>query len=98
MKTVKIIFSDGEYLVTPCKHPKLGKGFEIDYTQMYKPPILSFALMKEISHHFGTEDIDFDDVSIEGCETCDYGSKYGFRIQVYNATKNNPFSLGRGKK
>lgn len=33
---------------------------------------------------FGTENIDkYDDISSQGCETCDYGSSYGFALRIW---------------
>lgn len=81
---------DSKWPVGAVRHPKLGEGFEIDFTEMYEAPKLSFKMMQELSTLFGTKEIDFDDVSQGGCETCDYGSKYGYTIQVYKATQNIP--------
>lgn len=83
------LFGD-EWDVKKCRHPKLGLGFEIDFTEMYEAPTLSYKMMKELSELFGTEEIDFDEYSQGGCESCDYGSAYGYRVQVYRATMNKP--------
>lgn len=88
---MKILLFNNEYEVRKRHHDKLGDGFEIDFTKMYESPVdLNYQNIKVISDLFGTEDIDFDNVSEGGCETCDYGSRYGYTIQVYNATKNIP--------
>jgi hypothetical protein len=79
-----------DWKVEACNHYKLGQGFEIDFTEQYTAPELSLKNMTEVAEYFGTLDIDFDHVSEGGCETCDYGSRYGYTIQVYNATKNVP--------
>lgn len=71
-------------------HPTLGVGFEIDFTKMYNAPELTFTMMKELSEYYGTDQIDFDEYSQSGCETCDYGSCYGYKIQIFGATKNIP--------
>ncbi len=71
-----------------CKISKLDTGFQIEYGQMYESPELSFALLMELSELFGTKEIDVDNYSREGCESCDYGSDYGHTIQIYNPTKN----------
>jgi len=65
-------------------------GLEITYGKMYESPELSFSILKQLSELFGTNEIDVDDYSYGGCETCDYGSDYGHTIQVYNPTKNWP--------
>jgi hypothetical protein len=60
---------------------------------MYDPPSLSYQLLRSWAEHFGTEKIDTsDNISQSGCETCDYGSKYGFRVIIEGATKNNPYT------
>ena len=89
-KKNEIELFDNMYPVRSITHPELGNGFEIDFAEMYEPPSLSFATMTEISEMFGTKEIDFDNYSHGGCETCDYGSRYGYKIQVYKATRNIP--------
>lgn len=68
-------------------------GIELDFSKMYDAPPLSFKMLKALSEHFGTDKIDVDDYSNGGCETCDYGSSYGHRIQVLSPTKNIPTDL-----
>lgn len=69
-------------------------GFEIVFAQMYERPTgsewggINMALLKSIADHFGTDNIDVDSISQGGCETCEYGSLYGHRIQVRGATRN----------
>lgn len=74
--------------------PDSSYGNTIDVTQtdsyvrikleaMYSPPGLSFAHMKRLSEYFGTDNINDDDrFSESGCETCDYGSSYGFTLTI----------------
>lgn len=55
----------------------------ITVSSMYDPPSLSFAKLKVLAEYFETDNINDDDrFSNEGCETCDYGSSYGFTITV----------------
>lgn len=63
-------------------------GFELQYSNMYERPTLGLKKLMQLSKLFGTEEIDVDDFSCGGCETCDYGSDYGHTIQVYNPTQN----------
>lgn len=50
---------------------------------MYSQPGLSFAHMKRLADYFGTDNINDDDrFSEDGCETCDYGSSYGFTLTI----------------
>lgn len=65
-----------------------ASGFVINYGQMYEKPELNFDKLMQLSEIFGTREIDVDDYSEGGCETCDYGSDYGHEIQIYNPTKN----------
>lgn len=66
---------------------KFKSKFVIDFGSMYQSPNLNFSTLLKLSDLLGTEDIDVDDYAQGGCETCDYGSDYGHKIQVYNATK-----------
>lgn len=85
-----ILLESGENRHTDVVISKLMDGFEIDYSRMYSAPGLSFEKLKKLSEYFGTEKIDVDDYGQSGCETCDWGSEYGHRIQVYKPTKNIP--------
>ena len=90
MKNTVVLFGE-EWEINKINHKELGDGFEIIFAQMYSPPTLSFDNMLEISEYFGTKEIDFNNsISTSGCETCDYGSFYGYEIEVYKATKNIP--------
>lgn len=41
--------------------------------------------LQEITSSLGFVNYDvYDDISIGGCDTCDYGSKYGFAIRMWN--------------
>jgi len=65
-----------------CTIREIKNGFEIDYGAMYESPNLNFAKLMELSKLFGTEEINVDNYSEGGCETCDYGSSYGHTIQI----------------
>lgn len=62
--------------------------FEIEVGSMYERPALSAFVIVAIADLFGTKDVNVDGYDVSGCETCDYGSDYGHRIEVKNATKN----------
>ena len=86
---MKVKFDNRWWNVRLISHPKLGEGFEISFTKMYGPPHLSYAVMAEIAEMFGTKEIDFNNsIALDGCDTCGYGSRYGYEIEVYKATKN----------
>lgn len=60
------------------------KLVEVEATAMYDAPRLGFQQLKQISEFFGTENVDkYDDISWGGCETCDYGSSYGFVVRIW---------------
>lgn len=57
---------------------------DIEVTNMYEAPKLSFKEFKKLSEFFETDNIDkYDDISNKGCDTCDYGSSYGFVLRIW---------------
>ena len=57
---------------------------EIEVSNMYESPSLSFDKLSQLSEFFGTRNISDSKFSNSGCETCDYGSSYGFTLYVRN--------------
>ena len=57
----------------------------VEISRMYDPPGLSFEILERISRFFETEKLGDERFSDEGCESCDYGSKYGFVLEVKGA-------------
>lgn len=59
-------------------------------SSMYECPQVQFNELKSLSELFGSEDIhtDMDYLVEKGCETCDYGSNYGYELSIVNPTKN----------
>lgn len=56
---------------------------DITVAMMYESPTLAFKHLKSLSEFFETENINDDDrFSQGGCETCDYGSSYGFTLTI----------------
>ncbi len=50
---------------------------------MYEAPSPTLAVMTELAEFFGTKNINDDDRFGEsGCETCDYGSSYGYTLTI----------------
>lgn len=66
-----------------------GTGFELEYGSMYTPPVFNLSHMKALAALFGVADadLDVDDYSKGGCETCDYYSDYGHTVQLRRPTK-----------
>lgn len=63
---------------------EIGHAVFIEITKMYDPPGLTFKQLMELSQFFDTENIDdADRINEPGCETCDYGSCYGFRLKIW---------------
>ena len=55
----------------------------ITLSNMYEAPGLSFKHLMALSEFFDTKNINDDDrFSYGGCETCDYGSSYGFTLTI----------------
>lgn len=85
----KILPIGDDYTHAHLKLEKRDKNcWVLEYGKMYKAPTLNLAVLIELSELFGTKEIDVDDYSYGGCETCDWGSDYGHTIQIYNPTKN----------
>ncbi len=59
------------------------EGVHILLSSMYDPPGLNIQNILVLTKFFGTTNInDEDHFSNQGCETCDYGSEYGFTLVV----------------
>jgi len=70
---------------------KTPKGFNITASDMYESPInADLDTLMKLADIFGTRKIDVDDYSQRGCESCDYGSAYGFTFNIIEPTKNIP--------
>ncbi len=55
----------------------------ISVEKMYEAPGLDFAKLSALAEFFETKNINDDDrFGGGGCETCDYGSSYGFELVV----------------
>lgn len=60
------------------------KGIFITVTQMYDRPTIPGGILKfykSMAEAIGVDDLEeLDDIRSSGCETCDYGSEYGFEL------------------
>ena len=76
---------DKEYI-----YNKKTREVVIHHSDMYSCPNLEFVTLQKLSDLFGSSDIitDNDWMVRPGCDTCDYGSKYGYEIRIKNPTKN----------
>ncbi len=64
-------------------------GCDIEFGKMYDPPPpLNLRHMDALGKLFGTEDVTVNGYSVEGCETCDFGSDYGYTINIRQVTNH----------
>lgn len=64
-------------------HKNTDKLVRIQIDKMYESPSLSLAHLLALAEFFGTKNItDPCRFSNGGCETCDYGSSYGFTLEI----------------
>lgn len=75
---IRNIFDDWENIhIEP-----IANGWEIKCWNMYSPGELGYRHLKMVATLFGTDNVDLDNFEEGGCESCDYGSRYGFTVQV----------------
>ena len=56
-------------------------NYSMEFSAMYESPKLNFPLLMKLADFLGTKNInDGDRFANGGCETCDYGSSYGFTL------------------
>ena len=59
------------------------KAILLTVRRMYDAPGLSFKQLQALADFFGTQAInDEERFALEGCDTCDYGSSYGFTLKI----------------
>lgn len=58
------------------------KRIDVRVQQMYKFVDISFATLKKLSEVFGTDNIDINNWSSRGCDTCDYDSCYAVEFNI----------------
>jgi hypothetical protein len=50
---------------------------------MYGAPSPNLQVLQKLAEYFGTMNVNDDDAfSNSGCETCDYGSSYGYTLTI----------------
>ncbi len=71
-----------------------GAGYlDISIGQMYESPGFSFAHLEGLAKFFDTKNVETEsEFRYGGCETCDFGSEYGFvlRIRPGDSPKETP--------
>lgn len=78
------VFKNGRYEPEEVEVTKRSDGsVSLRVEAMYEAPELSFAKLAELAEFFDTKNINDDErFGSGGCETCDYGSSYGFELVV----------------
>ena len=62
---------------------------EVTISCMYKAPSPTLDVLTQLAEFFGTKNINDDGhFANGGCETCDYGSSYGYTLTVRPESSN----------
>lgn len=78
---IKEIFTDAGQVKVSLQ----GDQVKMDISAMYSAPGRSLPLLLKLSEVLGTTDINEDDTyAWGGCDTCDFGSKYGVMLVAPN--------------
>ena len=88
------LWKDDDYTweKTNCEIKILDSKVTITLSKMYSAPGLSFKHLSALSDFFETRNINDDDrFNHSGCETCDYGSSYGFTLTIRPDTEDEKF-------
>lgn len=57
----------------------------IEVTSMYHPPAIGIEAIREIAKKLNFSNYEkYDDISYFGCDTCDFGSSYGYALRFWN--------------
>lgn len=82
---VNKVMGDEDWKINIIKHTKKELLFEATHMYDWNNFTPSYKHLKMFEDEFKSNNIDkYDDISITGCETCDYGSSYGFALRVWD--------------
>ena len=57
----------------------------VEVTCMYSSPDVSYEQLEEIAKKLNFSKFEkYDEISNSGCDTCDYGSSYGYALRFWN--------------
>ncbi len=57
----------------------------VEVTCMYSSPDISYEQLEEIAKKLNFSKFEkYDEISNSGCDTCDYGSSYGYALRFWN--------------
>lgn len=79
LEGIRKIFEEHKDRTTP-DITLIPGGFKVE--QMYEYVTVNFALLSALAELLGTKNIDTDQWSRGGCETCDFGSNYCVEFYV----------------
>ena len=88
---VSVLMSKGSFdsdlgleVTTEIKVNKVGHLL-IEVTSMYYPPDIGIEDIREIAKKLNFSNYEkYEDISYSGCDTCDYGSSYGYALRFWN--------------
>jgi len=87
-KKMEEIFNENNYekLKIEVSYSKYDANeYRIKLSKMYSAPGLSFAKLHQVALYFDTMNVETEsEFANGGCDTCDYGSSYGFTLCVRN--------------
>ena len=81
-KFLEALWPDKAYCDTTREAKKVPNGWNITASDMYEAPGLSLKQLMSLAVFFGTQNITDERFASCGCESCDYGSCYGFTLEV----------------
>lgn len=81
---IQLINTDEFYHKPTIKVEKVNRRWRIHVKNMFEYVPLPFAILKQVSEFFETDNInEISRHSRGGCETCDYGSSYEWTLEVW---------------
>ena len=58
-----------------------GQQIIIELSAMYQAPGRSLSQLLKLAEVLGTDEIEeYDSIAVPGCDTCDFGSRYGVEL------------------
>lgn len=71
-----------------------GNYIDIVMEKMYSAPILTFSKLHKMALYFDTMNVETEsEFNHSGCDTCDYGSSYGFTLRISDGDSPSTVSV-----
>jgi hypothetical protein len=80
---LKKIWPLAKVTISPASYQPTSSYLNFTVSEMYEAPERNIGTLIALAKLLNTDRYRFSDFSSEGCETCDYGSSYGFSITIY---------------